>query len=168
MQWPENHTVPIGAIATFSTRMLCSLADKTQHLMVRESWNSREGALCPVKVSISITLWQWRSQSAAVARAQHGHTMLRVTSCLGPAQPSAAYSTEMKKQLGGFGGCLPRKFLSFLGRFWGYFRPYRCLELEHFDNAFATNLRARSVRSLWYLRQTHIHRDQRSLWISLF
>ena len=46
---------------------------------------------------------------------------------------------------------LPQKileFLSFLGRFWGYFRPYRRLELEHFDNAFATNLRARSVRSL--------------------
>ena len=30
----------------------------------------------------------------------------------------------------------------------GYFKPYRRLELEHFDHAFATNLRARSVRSL--------------------
>ena len=42
-------------------------------------------------------------------------------------------------------GMLPQKileFLIFLGRFWGYFRPYRRLELEHFDNAFATNLRA--------------------------
>ena len=29
---------------------------------------------------------------------------------------------------------LAQKILSFLGRFWGYFRPYRCLELEHFDN----------------------------------
>ena len=51
----------------------------------------------------------------------------------------------------GVWGMLPQKileFLSFLGRFWGYFRPYRRLELEHFDNAFATNLRARSVRSL--------------------
>ena len=50
----------------------------------------------------------------------------------------------------GVWGMLPQKileFLSFLGRFWGYFRPYRRLELEHFDNAFATNLRARSVRS---------------------
>ena len=108
----------------------------------------------------STKLLQWRIQSAAVARAQHGHTTLRVASCLGPAQLPAAYSTEMEKQLGGSGGCFPRKFLSFLGRFWGYFRPYRCLELEHFGNAFATNLRARSVRSLWYLRQTHIHRDQ--------
>ena len=45
----------------------------------------------------------------------------------------------------------PRKFwefLSFLGRFCGYFRPYRRLELEHFDHAFATNLRVRIVRSL--------------------
>ena len=40
---------------------------------------------------------------------------------------------------------LPHKileFLSFLGRFCGYFRPYRRLELEHFDHAFATNLHA--------------------------
>ena len=51
----------------------------------------------------------------------------------------------------GLWGVLPPKilkFLSFLGRLWGYFRPYHRLELEHFDNAFATNLRARSVRSL--------------------
>ena len=27
----------------------------------------------------------------------------------------------------------------------GYFKPYRRLELEHFDHAFATNLRACSV-----------------------
>ena len=62
----------------------------------------------------------------------------------------------------GVWGMLPQKileFLSFLGRFWGYFRPYRRLELEHFDNAFATNLRARSVRSLLYLRQTHTSRS---------
>ena len=40
---------------------------------------------------------------------------------------------------------LPQKllgFLSFVGQFWGYFRQYRRLELEHFNNAFAMNLRA--------------------------
>jgi len=45
-------------------------------------------------------------------------------------------------------GVDPPENISFLGQFWGYFSPYRRLELEHFDNAFATNLRARSVRSL--------------------
>jgi len=38
----------------------------------------------------------------------------------------------------GVWGMLPQKILeslSFLGRFWGYFRPYRRLELEHFDNS---------------------------------
>ena len=36
------------------------------------------------------------------------------------------------------------KFLSFLGRFWGYFRPYRRLELEHFNHVYfldATKIR---------------------------
>ena len=114
-------------------------------------------------------------QGSGVARAQPlpGHSMgtlrLRVASCLGPVQLSAAYSTEMEKQLGGSGDAPPENFeifelpRSILGL---PFRPYRCLELEHFDNAFATNLRARSVRSLWYLRKTHVHRDQGSLRIS--
>ena len=53
---------------------------------------------------------------SGVIRAQPlpGHSMgtlrLRVASSLGPAQLSAAYSTEMEKQLGGSGGCSPRKF----------------------------------------------------------
>ena len=73
---------------------------------------------------------QWRSQSAANARAQHGHTTFVNSLYPGPAQLSAACSTEMQKQLGGSGGMLSQKileFLSFLGRFWGYFRPYRRL-----------------------------------------
>ena len=41
------------------------------------------------------------------------------------------------------------EFLSFLCR--SILGPYRRLELEHFDHAFATNLRARSVRSLGHL-----------------
>ena len=63
---------------------------------------------------------QWRSQSAADARAQHGHTMF-------------ASSLVPRPRL---------EFLSFLGRFCSYFRPYRRLELEHFNHAFAMNLRA--------------------------
>ena len=107
----------------------------------------------------STKLLQWRIQSAAVARAQHGHNTLRVASCLGPAQLPAAYSTEMEKQLGGSGGCFPRKFLSFLGRFWGYFRPYRCLELEHFGNAFATNLRAQRKITVVLTANTYTSRS---------
>ena len=39
-----------------------------------------------------------------------GTLRLRVASCLGPAQLSAAYSTEMEKQLGGLGGAPPENF----------------------------------------------------------
>ena len=51
---------------------------------------------------------------------------------------------------------LPQKileFLSFLGRFWGYFRPYRRLELEHFDNAFAQSSKfIYLIRPIWAYR----------------
>ena len=103
---------------------------------------------------------QWRSQSAAVARAQHGHTTFASSLVPRPRPAFSGLQYGNGEATRGVWGMLPQKILSFLGRFWGYFRPYRCLELEHFDNAFATNLRARSVSSLWYLRQTHIHRDQ--------
>ena len=75
--------------------------------------------------SKNTTIKQWRSQSAADARAQHGHTKFAssLVPRLRPAFPLAV-------------------------RFCGYFRPYCRLELEHFDHAFATNLRARIVRSL--------------------
>ena len=124
--------------------------------MVKHStWNSIE--LC------FMYLLQWRSQNTADARAQRGHTTFAPYP--GPAQlkpmpghsvgtlprPRPALSRlqyRMQKQLGRSGGCSPRKFWNFIGRFRGYFRPYRGLELEHFDHAFATNLRARSVRSL--------------------
>ena len=111
---------------------------------------------------------QWRNQSAAVARAQHGHTTFASSLVPRPRPAFSGLQYGNGEATRGVWGMLPQKILSFLGRFWGYVRPYCCLELEHFDNAFATNLRARSVRSLWYLRQTHIHRDQGSLRISLF
>ena len=97
---------------------------------------------------------------SGVARAQPmpGHSMgtlcLRVASYLGPAQLLRLQYGNAEATRGVW-GMLPQKileFLSFLGWFWGYFRSYRRLQLEHFDHAFATNLRARSVRSL---RQTH-------------
>ena len=97
---------------------------------------------------------QWRSQSAADARAQHGHTTF--ASSLVP-RPHPAFSCLQygnAEATRGVWGVLPRKileFLSFLGRFWGYFRPYRRLEFERFNHfvfAFATNMRAHSVRSL--------------------
>ena len=76
--------------------------------------------ICIPKLSMTNPLcsWQWRSQSAANARAPHGHTMF-------------ASSLVSRPRL---------EFLSFLGRFCGYFRPYRRLELEHFNHAFATAL----------------------------
>ena len=53
----------------------------------------------------------------ARARPMPGHRMgtlrLRVASYPGPAQLSAACSTEMQKQLGGSGGCSPTKFWNF-------------------------------------------------------
>ena len=54
------------------------------------------------------TQGQWRSQGAVNARAQHGHN-----SYPGPAQLSVACSMEMQKQVGGSGGCSPRKFWNF-------------------------------------------------------
>ena len=89
---------------------------------------------------------------SGVARAQPmpGHSM--GTSLVPRARPAfSGMQYGNAETTRGVWGMLPQKilgFLSFLGRFWGYFRPYRRLELEHFDNAFATNLRARSVRSL--------------------
>ena len=122
-----------------------------------------------VLVTLHTSTWvQWRSQSTAVARAQHGHTTFASSLVSRPRPAFSGLQYGNGEATRGVWGMLPQKILSFLGRFWGYFRPYRCLELEHFDNAFATNLRARSVRSLWYLRQTHIHRDQGSIWTSLF
>ena len=92
--------------------------------------------------------------SSGVARTQPmpGHSVgtlrLRRTQAPPSFKPLAVRNVEAAR---GVWGMLPQKtleFLSFIGRFWGYFRPYRRLELEHFDHAFATNLRARSVRSL--------------------
>ena len=93
------------------------------------------------------------ASGVARARPMPGHSMgtlcLRVAlysmgTTRTQAPPSfSACSTKMQKQLGRSGECSPRKFwefLSFLGRFCGYFRPYRCLELEHFNHAFAANL----------------------------
>ena len=82
---------------------------------------------------------QWRSQSAADARAQHGHTTF--ASSLVP-RPRPAFSglqygnAEATRR--GLGDA-PRENFGFLDQFWGYFRPYRRLELEHFDNAFASS-----------------------------
>ena len=100
--------------------------------------------------SKNTTIKQWRSQSAADARAQHGHTKFAssLVPRLRPAFPLAVRKCRSNQR--GL-GLLPQKnleFLSFLGQFCGYFRPYCRLELEHFDHAFATNLRARIVRSL--------------------
>ena len=64
-----------------------------------------------------INVLQWRSQETANARAQHGHTTF------------VGSSVQNKEtNLGGLGGMLPQEFLSFVGRFWGYLRPYRRLE----------------------------------------
>ena len=93
---------------------------------------------------------QTQSACSGVARAQPmpGHSMGTTPTQAPPNfQRLAVRNAEATR---GVWGMLPQKilkFLSFLGRFWGYFRPYRPLELEHFDNAFATNMRARSVRS---------------------
>ena len=79
-------------------------------------------------------------RASGVARAQPmpgdsmGTLCLRVARTQVPPSFSAC-SMEMQKQLAGSGGIFPRKFwnfLSFLGRFCGYFRPYRRLELKHF------------------------------------
>ena len=93
---------------------------------------------------------------SGVARAQPmprhsmGTLCLRVASYPGPAQLLRLQNgnAEATREVW---GVLPQKileFLSFLGRFCGYVSPYCRFELEHFDHAFGTNLRARIVRSL--------------------
>ena len=70
---------------------------------------------------------QWRSQSAADARAQHGH---KPRTQAPPSFSGLQYGNAEETR--GVWGVLSQKileFLSFLGRFWGYFRPYRRLEL---------------------------------------
>ena len=79
---------------------------------------------------------QWCSQNTADARAQHGHTTFARTQAPSSFKPLAVRNAEATR---GVWGMLPQnilEFLSFIGRFWGYIRPYRRLELEHFDHAF--------------------------------
>ena len=94
---------------------------------------------------------QWRSQNTANARAQRGH--ITFASGLVPRprpaliKPLAVWNAE---ETSGVWGMLPQKileFLSFIDRFWGYFRPHRHLELEHFDHAFTTNIQIAILRS---------------------
>ena len=96
----------------------------------------------------SVEMGRPENETSGVARAQPmpGHSMGTTRT---QAPPNFQRLAVWKCRRGVW-GMLPQKILkllSFLGPFWGYFRPYRRLELEHFDNAFATNMRARSVRS---------------------
>ena len=97
---------------------------------------------------------QGRSQNTADARAQHRHTTF-ASSLISRPRPAFCHLQVIcslndlwKKQLGGLGNAPPENFgiLEFLGQFWGYFRQYCPLELEHCDQAFTTNLRTCSTR----------------------
>ena len=178
MQWYNTHGIPRWFCAFqggfldfleyhgFKTKNKTSKPEEVGHCMLpHESWQNLAGGsviTCRIPnfyltssyraiASYLKVVWpmQWRSQSAADARAQHGHTKFASSLVYpGSAQLLRFAVRKCRSNQGGL-GVLPQKileFLSFLGRFCGYFRPYRRLESEH--SAFATNLRARIVRSL--------------------
>ena len=94
-----------------------------------------------LKCSATVEHYKLRSvQNSGVARAHPmpGHSMgtlcLRVASYSGPAQLLCLQYKNAEATIGRSRECSLRKFwefLSFLGRFCSYFRPYHRLELEY-------------------------------------